>query len=158
MKKLGSRSALALFASMGVLLVGCGGEDGATGPKGSAGPPGSTSLISTSDASTTDCPGGGVVVNNGVDDDGDGLLGEDEIDGTQIICGNAAAGSLVETVVLEEGDANCEFGGVEVRTGTDDNGNGTLDDGEFSSSFVCAGAPGADGDNGTNGTNGAKGA
>ena len=38
------------------------------------------------DASVTECPNGGVVLGYGVDENGDGELETDEIDGTTIIC------------------------------------------------------------------------
>lgn len=83
-------------------------------------------------------------------DDGDGS-GEGEGE-------TALLGQVARTQPLES-TAECPAGGVQVDTGIDDNGNGTLDQDEVDQSLiVCNGTPGTNGANGTNGTNGADGA
>ena len=49
------------------------------------------------DASVTECPNGGVVLGYGVDENGDGELETDEIDGTTIIC-NGSMVTMARTV------------------------------------------------------------
>ena len=123
-----------------ILLLGCS----TTSP---------SALLSTSDEPPGDnCPGGGVAVASGVDDNADGTLGDDEIDHTVYICdgedgatgegGIDGADSLVATASEPPG-ANCEFGGMRVDSGIDDDGDGVLDAEEIDATeYVCDGAPG----------------
>ena len=64
---------------------------------------------------------------------------------------------LVSTT-SEPAGANCSAGGIAIETGLDENGNGTLDASEITStSYVCTGTDGTDGANGTGGSNGSNG-
>ena len=61
-----------------------------------------------------------------------------------------APSTAARKVVLEVGSEECQYGGILVQTGIDDNRNGTLDDDEVDASeAVCNGAPGTDGTDGT---------
>ena len=120
------------------------------------------------DASLTECPNGGVVLGYGIDENGDGQLETDEIDGTTVICNGAdgvngtngtdgedGADALVDRLsvtTLEAGDA-CANGGVVIAHGLDTNENGLLDEEEIEETeILChgesAGEP-VDGDSGT---------
>jgi hypothetical protein len=54
--------------------------------------------------------------------------------------GDAGATSLIAQTPIDPG-ATCPFGGVEIQSGVDTNGNGTLDSSEVeSTSILCAGS------------------
>ncbi len=54
--------------------------------------------------------------------------------------------------------SECEYGGIRVDTGIDENGNGTLDDSEIDNTkYVCNGADGRDGTDSNDGTDGSDG-
>ena len=66
--------------------------------------------------------------------------------------------SAVATSTLPVGDEVCPYGGIQVDSGIDENGNGKLDSDEVDQTeAVCNGAPGADGDQGTAGNAGTNG-
>ena len=131
----------------------CGGEDGLDGGEGAA------ALVETSDASAEECEYGGVVITTGLDADGDGVLNENEIVSTAVICdgapgaggedgetgetgpeGDAGADGDSSLVVFEEepAGANCPEGGVRVLSGLDTNSDGTLQESEVvSTDYVC---------------------
>lgn len=121
--------------------------------------PGSASLLRTeTEPAGAHCPGGGTAVSTGLDDDGDGVLEDDEVDDTSYICAGASgadgadgadgtdgADTLVQTSEEPAGD-NCADGGTRVDAGADDDGDGVLDPEEIDeTTYVCQGADGADG-------------
>jgi DNA-binding beta-propeller fold protein YncE len=64
------------------------------------------------------------------------------VDGVQ---GPAGPAALIRTAA-EPAGANCPYGGTAIQAGTDENGDGTLDDAEVdSTAYVCNGAGGASG-------------
>ncbi len=114
---------------------------------GTDGTDGRTSLIrTTEEAPGANCSQGGVRVQHGLDDDGDGLLDDDEVDGTEYVCNGlpgTGTNSLVN-VVEEPAGANCTTGGFAIQSGPDDNGDSLLQPGEIQNTvFVCHGASGA---------------
>lgn len=146
----------------------CNGEDGVDGgdggdDSGPGGDDGTSALISTSEEPAGEnCPSGGVRIDTGLDDDGDGALDEDEIDDTEYVCDgedgedgedgkDGASGTTTLAEVSEEPEgANCPYGGQRVDTGTDVDGDGELDDDEIlSTSYVCNGSDGSDGSDGS---------
>ncbi len=110
------------------------------------------SLVDFRDATESDCEHGGTVVVAGLDANENGVLDEDEIDENEPICnggpgidgeqGIPGTNALLRTFQEPAGD-NCADGGVKVEIGIDDDGDGTLDDGEITATnFVCNGARG----------------
>lgn len=95
------------------------------------------------------CPHGGVRVEHGVDDDGDGVLADHEVDGPSAYVCDGAPADVVHAMLVEVDDAPldaCEAGGVRVRVGWDLNGDASLDDDEVDvQALVCDGGTGADG-------------
>lgn len=101
------------------------------------------------DASATECPNGGVVLGYGIDENGDGELETDEIDGTTVICngtngtdGSNGADALVDRVSITaiEAGEDCAEGGVAISHGLDTNENGVLDPSEIEETeTVCHG-------------------
>src|SRR5215217_119599 len=69
------------------------------------------------------------------------------------------AGLVALVAVSDEGaGADCEAGGKRIDFGADDDGSGTLEEGEIEATeYVCNGANGADGVDGTTGMDGATG-
>ncbi|MEQ9168693.1 MAG: hypothetical protein RLO12_20710 [Fulvivirga sp.] len=70
------------------------------------------------------------------------------------------ADGLVSLIEIDEepAGANCEFGGLIIKTGIDNNANGILEAEEVTAiKYVCDGADGTDGQNGTNGVDGVDG-
>ncbi|MDH3637793.1 MAG: cadherin-like beta sandwich domain-containing protein [Gammaproteobacteria bacterium] len=89
-------------------------------------------------AGDTDCPGGGILVETGIDENGNGLLEDIEVDSAEKVCnGNDGRNALVNQSV-EAAGANCAFGGVRFDVGVDNNANGLLDRGEVTTTeFIC---------------------
>jgi len=125
-----------------VLLAACGGSK-------------PSSLLRTDDEPAGDhCAEGGIAVQAGVDDDGDGTLSDDEVDSTTYVCDgeDGASGedgssgtTLIATTDEPAGD-NCANGGTRLDAGVDDDGDGVLDAEEVDdTTYVCNGADGASG-------------
>ncbi len=105
----------------------------------SQGPVSAYALTRTSgEAPGGNCPNGGSKIDIGQDKNTNGTLDQDEIKGGVFVC-NGPNGALVEANTLPAGDPSCPAGGIEVRSGTDANGNGKLEAGEFERSFSCNG-------------------
>ena len=113
------------------------------------------SLTTVVDAGSA-CSNGGVVVETGIDTNGDGVLEVVEITAAHTICNGTNGGrgddgrnghdALVSTTILATGDSHCPFGGTEIDTGLDNgDGGGTADDGVLkpgeidSTQYVCGG-------------------
>jgi len=117
-------SALAVLAAFG--LAACNDSDG-NGGGDSAAP--SVSANATAVAPGAECAAGGVEVETGIDENENGVLDDDEVDETAVLC-NGEDGDAGLSSVLRVDNAvgdHCPAGGVRVRVGLDDNGNGTLD-------------------------------
>ncbi len=91
-----------------------------------------------------DCSNGGIQVDSGADDNGNGMLDEGEVDGTDLVC-NSVADALSRTTTLFAGNENCSDGGTMIELGYDNGegggtaADGTLDDGEVDSTYYsCA--------------------
>ncbi|MEO1172909.1 MAG: hypothetical protein AAFX94_12800, partial [Myxococcota bacterium] len=87
----------------------------------------------------SECPSGGVRVNAGGDDNGNGSLDPVEVDSSAVVCagengsaGLDGTGARVETRLLEP-DEQCPFGGTEVVAGSDADSSGTLEPTEVTS-------------------------
>ena len=98
---------------------------------------------------------GGVRIRTGPDADGDGVLGENEVEEDELVCapldgepgeqGEGGADALVRTSP-EPAGANCAEGGVRVESGVDADQDGTLGPSEVTSTtFVCDQPVGEDG-------------
>jgi hypothetical protein len=99
-------------------------------------------LVEVSDEPAgANCPYGGTRISSGNDDDSDGVLDPEEIDGTDYICDDPPPEDPLITLVRldqEEPGENCPAGGTQISSGLDDNGNGVLEDEEIDSSqFIC---------------------
>jgi hypothetical protein len=105
------------------------------------------------------CPFGGVKIESGLDEDGDGELARTEVDDTRYVCNGTDAKPPTRTRVSEEpaGD-NCSAGGMRIETGLDNDRDGELGDAEVQSTeFVCNGTDGENGEDGQDGTDGTNG-
>jgi hypothetical protein len=76
---------------LALTLAACEGDDGRDGADGAPGAPGAdglTSLLRQTPLPEGDanCPAGGALVESGIDANGDGQLGDDEVDQTSFIC------------------------------------------------------------------------
>jgi hypothetical protein len=138
---------LVLYLTLLVALAACGGGGGSSGDTVNKG----NSVVSAaSKAAPLDaCPSGGIQVETGIDENGNGILDPAEVDITQNVC-NGANGtnglSVLVSVATEAAGASCANGGKKVSVGLDTNGNSILDSAEITSSDnIC---------NGTNGING----
>lgn len=105
-----------------VLLVGCGNDF--------------LTKVDTIEPGV-ECPNGGLRIQTGSDDNGDGVLGAAEVADSQPICSGGVA-SLTD-VTEEPAGANCVAGGARVDTGFDVNGNQVLDTDEVTSTdYICS--------------------
>jgi len=92
------------------------------------------------------CPNGGINVQSGIDDNGDGVLDPAEVDVVQEVCNGADGLNSLIQVTPEPAGANCSSGGQRIDAGVDINNNAILDIAEITSTeYVCDGAGGADG-------------
>jgi OmcA/MtrC family decaheme c-type cytochrome len=117
------------------------------GPAGPSGTDGSTTLVVTSpEASGTNCANGGSRIEYGLDANSNGVLDASEVRGTTYACNGAGTTSLVSPTA-EPAGANCPWGGTRIETGADTDNDGVLDPAEVNTSattYVCAfGPPGA---------------
>lgn len=113
-----------------VVIAACGG--------------GSTSLVRIEpEFPGGNCVDGGVAVSAGVDDNGDGVLQDGEIDSTSYVCDGSTPSVLVDTRPEEPG-GNCAEGGTVVLIGNDVNGDGVLQEPEITRTiYLCNGADGS---------------
>ncbi|DAC19525.1 MAG TPA: hypothetical protein D7H90_02080 [Candidatus Poseidoniales archaeon] len=122
------------------------------------------------------CPEGGADIFLGTDFNGDGRLSAEEITSSTKVChgqqglsgpqgqsgfdgDNGANGnsSLVNLTALSPG-IPCQFGGIQIKSGVDNNHNLYLDEEEVeTTAHVCDGQLGAEGPEGQQGTNGSPG-
>jgi hypothetical protein len=114
------------------------GTPGEPGPPGEPGTPGRSSLIRLDEvAAGATCTAGGVAIHAGLDDDGDGSLGDDEIEQTRVVCsGGDGLSALVR--VADAPLTACPAGGLVIRVGIDLDRDGALDDDEvIDSQTLC---------------------
>lgn len=143
-----------VLSCLALLIVGCGGGGGGSdvvGVSNPAPPEGQVGRSSVAIKSVTlgqddpECPNGGITVESGIDDNGNGILDADEVDVTKKVCNGKNGSDGISAVALvktstEPVGANCSQGGILVETGTDFNGNLVLDAEEVSNSnYVCNG-------------------
>ena len=112
-------------------------------------------IIQFAMAPMSDCPDGGQLVLTGIDLDENGVLEGNEIGSSTPVCTGGAGeqgeqglpgtNALLRTVD-EPAGANCDNGGLRIEVGADDDGDGSLAEGEVDqTTFACDGAPGAAG-------------
>lgn len=123
----------------------CNGSVGETGPMGV---PGTNALVvTTAEAAGANCTAGGVRLDAGLDDDGDGTLQAGEIDATSYICNGADGADGLVSLTRTSTNTNGACGqrdGVLFESGLDTDGNGTLDDTEVTNSnAICDANDGA---------------
>ena len=125
-------------------LAACGGGGGSSDDS-------NNTTVSNNPSSTisnrvilpgAECVAGGIQVDSGIDDNGNGILDPAEIDTSEIICdgvdGNDGVTGLVEQTAVPPG-VFCTAGGVRYDVGKDANNNGALDAFEIDSSeFLCS--------------------
>lgn len=116
---------------VGGWLLALAAAVGCTSSPGELSQQGNPALLTRRDAEPPggNCPNGGTAIRSGRDRDGDGHLGDAEVEHVDYVCN-------VVPVVLVRKDAlppsiDCPDGGVAVQTGADDNGDGTLEDTEI---------------------------
>lgn len=87
-----------------------------------------------------DCPAGGVLIEQGVDDNDDGDLQGSEIDSSELVCDG---GDSIVDQRPEPPGTNCANGGTKIRVGIDRNRDGILADDEVQQeTYVCSAQPG----------------
>jgi len=141
-------------------LSACGGGGGGeSSTTATVNPFSSAARTSVLAAGDTDCPTGGILVETGIDDNGNGVLDVAEIDSSEKVCNGAAGqdgvngtsgsngvdgsnGSIGLAALVsqsaEPAGANCPFGGVRFSVGNDNNSNGILDSREVTTTeFIC---------------------
>ncbi len=70
------------------------------------------------------CPNGGIAIDTGIDENGNGVLDTDEVDNTQYVChGTSGVNSLVN-ISDEAAGTNCAIGGKKIESGLDNGDNG----------------------------------
>lgn len=84
------------------------------------------------------CSTGGSRIDFGADNNDNGVLDSDEITSTHYICnGTNGANSLIN-VEEEDPGVNCEYGGLKLEAGSDENNNNILEASEITSTnYIC---------------------
>jgi hypothetical protein len=137
----------------------CNGASGIAGAAGAAGNNGFSTLISVSTVTAgASCSNGGKQVNVGLDLNGNEVLDSNEVNSASFVCNgtNGSSGTngangqnSLMAITPEAAGANCTYGGSEITSGLDSNGNGALDTSEVTETqYLCNGAPGTAGSNG----------
>ena len=147
-----------VFAVTLLTLAACGGGGGGGGndPQANAGDVSVAVRSKPLPAGDVDCPNGGILVESGIDENGNGLLDDNEVDKAEKVCngqdgadgadGSNGLDALVSTSTINTGDATCPNGGILIETGIDSNRNGSLDSDEVSKSEkLCNGQSGSNG-------------
>lgn len=128
--------------------------NGSNGNDGSDGLNGLNSIVrSTTENPGSNCVSGGRLIEVGIDDNRNNTLEAGEVDTFFYICngdnGSNGNNSLITVTSFSGSQGGCTNGGLLIRTGIDDNGNGVLNASEIdATSYVC------NGDDGTDGTDG----
>lgn len=90
-------------------MDGADGMDGVDGANGAAGSDGLGSLIRVSAAEpSAACPAGGSIVETGIDSDSDGVLADEEVDSSALVC-NGQDGADGEDAATDEGSEPCSY-------------------------------------------------
>ncbi|MEP1032602.1 hypothetical protein [Ekhidna sp.] len=129
----------------------CNGINGANGDDGL-----STLSNITIESPGLNCENGGLKIELGIDTDQNGFLDNDEVVSENYICngvdgsdGSNGNNSLITVSSFSGSQGGCTSGGLIIRSGIDDNGNGVLNNEEIdATAYVC------NGDDGTNGSDG----
>jgi Tol biopolymer transport system component len=133
MKQPFKRSFVLIAFLFTVTACGGGGDNQPTEDSSSAA---RTTKLSASD---TDCPNGGILVETGIDENGNGILDDNEVDSAEKVCHGVNGLTALLNMSDEAAGPNCEFGGTRIETGIDDNGDGVLQIEEVSETrFICA--------------------
>ena len=109
-------------------------QDGSTVLIGTCGNDGSTALIATStEPAGTNCANGGVKIEAGVDDNGNGQLDSNEVDSTQYICdGGSSATTILTSYSTPPTSMGCDVAGRVISHGLDNgDGSGTAANGNL---------------------------
>jgi ELWxxDGT repeat protein len=120
------------------------GNNGSTGQDGNNGSDGSdgsnTAILTTTESVGANCAEGGIRIDAGIDDNGDGILQASEFDQTQFVCngfnGSASPDTMLTRISAPPLSMGCTAMGRVVENGLDngDGGgvvqNGVLEDGE----------------------------
>ncbi len=150
MKKTLTRgNAAGLLLSAMLIISGCSGGGGGGGSSAGGNTVSAENSVVTAvrnSAPVSACPQGGIQVDAGIDDNGNGVLDPAEVDSTQYVC-NGANGSSGLTVLVsmtnEPAGTNCATGGKKISAGNDVNANNVLDAGEITSTdYICNGPAG----------------
>ena len=115
------------------------GQPGTNGQDGADGIDGSNALIATSnEPAGANCANGGVKIEAGVDDNGNGQLESNEVDSTQYICdGGSTVNTMLTTVIEASSTTECGSGLLEISHGFDNgDGGGTAANGQLESGEV----------------------
>jgi len=139
-----------LAFTVAMFLTACGGGGGNTvvAPDFEGGS--SVAAITTDiPAGDARCPSGGVSIDIGIDDNGNGTLDANEVEDTKVVC-NGLSGDTGQTALVkvtdEPANTNCPSGGLKLESGLDSNLDNVLAVDEITTtSYVC---------NGLNATNG----
>lgn len=103
-------------------------------------------VVATEEPAGINCSAGGIRLELGMDEDGDGTLSAAEISSTSFVCHGAATNGLSSLMLIEAEAAgdNCTGGGLAIHVGLDTNENGTLEDTEYvgATQYVCNGSNG----------------
>jgi hypothetical protein len=100
---------------------------------------GKNSLINVkSEPSGINCSKGGLKIETGLDNNGNGILDSNEISQTKFICNGDNGISSLTTITSEPSGINCKAGGFKIQIGLDVNGNLILDQNEIQSTkYLC---------------------
>ncbi len=155
---------MALTLCLGAgLMIGCASDDGGGGGGDQADRNPSVAVNASPIEAGDECPNGGISIDTGIDDNGNGVLDLDEVDETQVVCNgeDGVDGGLITLISITDEDPgdNCADGGKKIEVGVDNDGDGELGSDEVDEThYVCNGEDGIDGQDGQGGQDGQDGA
>jgi hypothetical protein len=99
----------------------------------------------TNEAAGTNCENGGLKIDAGVDEDGNGTLDDSEIIATAYTCNGTDGLVSLVNISDEVSGGNCTSGGIKIESGLDSNDDGVLSSEEIQiTRFVCNGEVGSE--------------
>jgi hypothetical protein len=119
----------------------CNGAPGDAGMTGDAGMNGGNALVRVDpEPAGPNCVNGGLAVKTGIDTNNDGVLEDSEVTSTSYACNGPGEVTLVR-LDPEPPGPNCSEGGTAIKSGLDQNHDGTLEDNEVTATSYACNAP-----------------
>ena len=106
------------------------------------GAPGETALVNLGEPLIEDCPAGGTTIESGLDSNADGILTQEEVQSSRILCNGIDGLNALLNQITVEPNIECPSGGVDIQSGQDLNFDGLLNEEEVTqNTLICVPVP-----------------